>query len=218
MIKDGVLAHTLAGAAIAATAAVVLTAPANAATPDNATAAVLLKKVQGIDMTADSIGRITLARSTADPGAVAADLQTVAIRQGDSLVDVTARGSTQSADSVTISRGAVTETIAATADGAEQSWGFRQTPGTSGDLTVSIQTTGLTYANTTADGLHLQQTGVLDLAYSNGTWIDARDHRWPVPARFDHGLILLTVPAQALAGTTYPAVLDPQIEVNPIST
>jgi hypothetical protein len=213
MIKDGT--HALAGAAIVATAAVVLTAPANAATPDNGTATVLLKKVQGIDMTADSIGRITLTRSTAGPGTVAADLQTVAIRRGNSPVDVTARGGTQTADSVTISRGTVTETIAATADGAEQSWCFQQAPGTSGDLTVTIQTTKLTYGNTTTDGLHLRQPGVLDLAYGTGTWIDAGDHRWPVPARFDHGLIQLTVPAELITETTFPAVLDPEIEVDP---
>jgi hypothetical protein len=216
MIKDGALAHTLAGAAIAATAAVMLTAPANATTPDtDGPATVLLKKVQGIDLTAGSIGRIALTRSAAGPGAVAADLQTVAIRRGDSLMRVTAQGATQSAGSVTISRGPVTETIAATADGAEQSWGFRQAPGTSGDLTVSIQTTGLTYRDTAADGLHLRQAGVLDLAYSSSTWIDAGGHRWPVPARFDHGMILLTVPAEVLAGTTYPAVLDPEIVVDP---
>ena len=105
---------------------------------------------------------------------MAADLRTVAFRQGDSLVDITARGATQSTDSVTISRGAVTETIAAIAGGAEQHWGFRQALGTSGGLTVSIQTTGLTSGNTAADGLHLRQTGVLDPAYGNGTGPRAR--------------------------------------------
>jgi len=207
MIKDGTLTCALTGTAIAA---LMLSTPANTA---NTT--VLLKTVHGIDMTADTLGQITL--TTTNPGSTAANLQTTAIRQGDTLLPVTPRDSTRSADSITINRGTATETITATADGAEQSWSFPHAPGTSGDLTISIQTTGLTYHDTTTNGLHLQQTDILDLSYSTGTWIDAHAHRWLVPARFEHGLILLTVPAQALAETTYPATLDPQIVVDPLT-
>jgi hypothetical protein len=55
------------------------------------------------------------------------------------------------------------------------------------------------------------------VSYSHGTWIDAGGHATAVPARFDGGRILLTVPADVVSRSTYPAVLDPEIVVTPIN-
>ena len=68
----------------------------------------------------------------------------------------------------------------------------------------------------TGTGLLLRHAGV-NVDYGNGTWIDANGRASAVPAHYGNGRILLTVPAKLIQESTYPAVLDPQVIVTPIT-
>jgi hypothetical protein len=145
-------------------------------------------------------------------------VETVAARRGDSSVDATVRGSERSTpELVTIERAGFVETVHQSPGGVEQSWHFQKAPGRSGDLSVSVAVPNLDYVATTVDGLVLRRARTLTVLYGNGTWIDAAGHRSPVPARYLNGRIELTVLADVVARTPYPAVLDPKIVVTPIT-
>ena len=68
----------------------------------------------------------------------------------------------------------------------------------------------------TGTGLLLRHAGV-NVDYGNGTWIDANGRASAVPAHYGNGRILLTAPAKPITQSTYPAVLDPQVIVTPIT-
>ena len=150
-------------------------------------------------------------------GSSAAHLETVAASRGDVALDLAVLSNeVLSPGAVTTVHASFAETVEYGADSIEQSWYFEQAPGATGDLTIVVGTTGLDYVSTSADGLLLRRPGELDVHYSHGTWLEANGSHTPIPARFDHGRILLTVPAALVARSTYPAVLDPQIVVTPI--
>jgi hypothetical protein len=160
---------------------------------------------------------------TANPaiklGASVAQLETIAASRGDVALDVTVLSSEVLSPSVvTTVHASFAETVEYGADGIEQSWYFEQAPGATGDLTIVVGATGLDYVSTSTDGLLLRRTGELDVHYSHGTWLEANGSHTPIPVRFDHGRILLTVPASLVARSTYPAVLDPKIIVTPITS
>lgn len=154
-------------------------------------------------------------------------LETVAVQRGAVALDVTVLADDRSAPgTVAIVRGDFVETVEALATQAgqpagstylEQSWQFSQAPGAAGDLVITVATTGLDYLGTTADGLALRHAGQLDVRYSHGTWLDASGAQWAIPAHHDSGHIVLTVPAAVVAASRFPAVLDPQIVVTPIT-
>ena len=113
--------------------------------------------------------------------------------------------------SLTIARGPVSESITTSAEGVEQSWMFGRAPAGTGDLVVRVATSGQSYASSTVHGLHFGAVGSAGLRYGTATWVDARGHRTVVSPRFEHGEIVLTVPAETVSGSSYPAVLDPTI-------
>ncbi|MER7245748.1 hypothetical protein [Kribbella sp. NPDC000426] len=162
---------------------------------------------------------ITGGRIQIGTGDSSAFLETIGARRGSSVLDVTAGSSAVAGPVVTTSRGQFSETVQKGAAGAEQSWTLDHAPGTSGDLTIAVVTSGLDLTQVTDSGLVLRGAGVnaVNVSYSNGTWIDANGHASPVPARYANGQILLTVPAKLIAETAFPAVLDPQIIVTPIT-
>jgi hypothetical protein len=159
-------------------------------------------------------GRIRVAAGGSDVA-----VETVAARRGASSVDVTVRGDERSSSGlVTIERAGFVEAVHDIPGGVEQSWRFQQSPGRSGDLSVSVAVPNLDYLATTGDGLSFRRGNALTVLYGNGTWIDAAGRRFPVPARYVEGHIELTVPADVVADSAFPAVLDPKIVVTPIST
>jgi hypothetical protein len=160
---------------------------------------------------------VTDGRIQVTAGGFSVILETAGAWRGDVALDTTVRTSTVTGPGLaTTARGAFAETVREDADGAEQSWGFDQAPGTSGDLTVAVAVPGLDLVGATDTGLRLRSAGQVDVSYSNGTWVDAAGHATAVPARYDNGRILLTVPADVVAKSSYPAVLDPKIIVTPI--
>lgn len=160
-------------------------------------------------------GRIQVALATA-AGTETAGFETVAAARGGRPLDVAETGEVAGAGLVTIERAGLTETVRTDAGGAEQSWTFAHAPGTSGDLTLAVQPSNLDYLGADAAGLRLGKAG-LDVSYSVGTWVDARGRQWTVPVTYVDGRIQLTVSDQILGSSAFPAVLDPQIIVTPIT-
>jgi hypothetical protein len=140
----------------------------------------------------------------------------VAVSRGELQLDVTVLDrETGDPDVVTIARRDFIETLERNAQGTEQSWRFEQAPGGAGNLVIAVATPGLQYIGATSAGLQLRRPGVFELRYSHGIWIDALGKRTAIPARFDAGRILLAVPAAVVAGSAFPAVLDPEVVVDP---
>ncbi len=110
-----------------------------------------------------------------------------------------------------IDRGAAVEVLENDARGIEQSWAFASEPRGAGPLTVRVRATGLAYRGTTEGGLHFAGAEGPGLAYGHGTWIGADGARAAVPAAWDGEAIVLSVPADVVAGTAYPARLDPTV-------
>ncbi len=139
-------------------------------------------------------------------------LQTAAVWRGEELLDATPLSSELSATNVvTTARAAFHETVRNVPEGIEQSWHFDTAPAGEGDLMITVAATGLDYQGTTAGGLHFRRAGELGLRYGHGTWIEADGDRWDVPAAYDSGRIVLAVPADIVAASAYPAVLDPVV-------
>jgi hypothetical protein len=137
-------------------------------------------------------------------------LQTASVVRGEALLDSTPIGSALSArDTVTTARAGYTETVRNAPEGIEQSWHFATEPDGEGDLMIAVSASGLDYQGRTAGGLHFRTAGQPGLRYGHGTWIEADGDRWEVPAQYDNGHIVLAVPEEVVAGSAYPAVLDP---------
>jgi hypothetical protein len=110
---------------------------------------------------------------------------------------------------VQITHGPAVETLRNTEFGVEQSWRFDQPP-SPGDLIVRVALSGHDYSGATTGGLHFVDpaTGI-GVRYGNATWIDAGGTRTSVKPTFDSGEVVLTVPADIVASSTFPATLDP---------
>ncbi len=103
--------------------------------------------------------------------------------------------------------GEFTETLETTDEGVLQSWRFERAFG--GELTVTIPVSA-NYLGSTSEGLRFGAPGAA-VRYSHATWIDGTGRTTPVPAHFSAGAIVLRVPAEVVARSTFPAVLDPSI-------
>lgn len=109
-----------------------------------------------------------------------------------------------------IPKGEVVEHLQNTSNGVEQSWTFAAPPEGSGALEVRIPVVAGALVGETESGLHLA-AGALGIRYGHGTWIDGLGNRTPVASRWDAGAIVLSVPAEVVDGSVFPAVLDPYI-------
>lgn len=110
-----------------------------------------------------------------------------------------------------ITREGSVEVLENTDAGLHQSWHFDRRP-TAGDLVVRVRIDGMQHLATTPTGVHLGAAEqAVGFSYGHGTWIGADGAASPVPARFEDGHIVLTVPGDVVARTSYPAVLDPVV-------
>ncbi len=95
--------------------------------------------------------------------------------------------------------------------GVEQSWTFDHAPGRA-PLEVRVHVAGCAFVASNDSGLHFRDRATgLGVKYSHASWVDAHGTRTAVRARYSKGDIVLTVPDRILAGSAYPAVLDPSI-------
>lgn len=113
------------------------------------------------------------------------------------------------ASELSIELGRATELVAARPDGVEQSFRFDAPPPGGGDLRIHLVVDGAVVTRTDASGVHLRARDGSALRYGHGTWIDRRGHRARVEATGRDHEIELRVPADLVASSQWPAVLDP---------
>ena len=104
----------------------------------------------------------------------------------------------------------VTEWFRGTDAGLEQGWTFAAAPAASGAIVVRVAIEGAELVGSDGDGLQLE-TAAGRVRYGHGEWVDASGARSSVPALWSGDHIELTVPADTVAASTFPATLDPII-------
>ncbi len=143
-------------------------------------------------------------------GAIA--LQTGTVFRDDGTNVAGAIDATRLADGkVEIVRGVVQEEITNREDGIQQEWRFEREPDGSGDITVEVAVSGQQFVVDNDSGLHFKSPQGLGFKYSDAIWVDSAGKEWPIASKFDNGRIVINVPADVLAQTTFPAVLDPTV-------
>ncbi len=112
--------------------------------------------------------------------------------------------------------GASVESVQVGAASAEQHWTFAARPSAGAAIGVRVSVEGARFASAESDGLHFTRTDGRGFLYGHGTWVDARGTSTRVPSRWMDGMISLDVPADVVARSEFPAVLDPFIspEIN----
>lgn len=141
-------------------------------------------------------------------------LETASLTLDDTGYDIAATGTRVEAGRAIIARGDALpfeEIFRNDPEGVEQSWRFPSEPAYTGDLTVEVSATGQRFVASTDSGLHFKSATGAGLRYSHAVWIDANGAEYPIPAVYDSGRIRITVPAEVLEDTAWPAVLDPTI-------
>jgi hypothetical protein len=132
-------------------------------------------------------------------------------RGGELAADLVLQSRVVDGNGLELDRGGSVELIENLPDGIEQSWKFANEPTGSGDLVVRVAAAGFTQATATPTGVHLMNPGRLGIRYSNATWIDSAGEAWSVPSTWDGTDIVITVPADMIERTQFPAVLDPVV-------
>jgi hypothetical protein len=139
-------------------------------------------------------------------------LETTEISRGELQSIPAARGQAiGAAGEVAIDRGVAIEELKNRVDGVEQSWRFAAAPEGAGDLVVGIAASGAPYLSETAHGLHFGKAGQIGYRYGNATWQSADGGEWEISPKWQDGRIVISIPEDVLAKTTFPAVLDPTV-------
>ncbi len=153
-------------------------------------------------------------RTLARQGGVPLTLETSVVSRGSLvLADAAIPPSTtlERDGSVTVRRGDITEKIESDEGGVEQSWRFEHAPAGAGDLVVRVHANGQSYTKSTDQGLHFGAQGSVGFRYGTATWVDEAGKRTVVVPRFVGTDIVMAVPHEVLATSSYPAVLDPSL-------
>lgn len=140
-------------------------------------------------------------------------LTTQEIARGGFVIDAPVAATERTDDgAVAIDRGAVVEWLENRDNGVEQAWTFAEPPAGRGDLEVRVAVAGQTFTGVTDSGLHFADPETeLGFCYGHALWIDANGVETEIPAIFDAGEIILTVPAAVVATSAFPADLDPLV-------
>jgi hypothetical protein len=139
-------------------------------------------------------------------------LQTTAVALGGQGLAIGAGAPRQiGANVVHVPRGELIEQLTNREEGIEQAWWFEARPAGGGALTVEVAVAGHRFVEATASGLHFQSDLGLGFRYSHAIWRDAAGAARHVEARYEDGRIVMTVPEDVVAASTYPAILDPTI-------
>lgn len=138
----------------------------------------------------------------------------VAIGRTPLLVDGTARPHVIGNRGELILGGAgFTERFYDNSTGVQQTWRFDSRPLATGELVVRVATRGHAFVDAVPNGLHFANSSDVGAHYSHALWVDAAGMQYDVSARFEGERIVLRVPAEIVAASQFPAVLDPQIEI-----
>lgn len=161
-----------------------------------------LTRAQGSDDSTDSL----------DAAPISFETRAIARTQGDAF-DVAVRSQTQTDEgTLDIDRGVAVENLALSDAGLEQSWHFSDEPDGSGDMLVTVSTTGYDYLEESELGHRFRdpKSGV-SVTYGLAYWVDASGTRSEVPVTYNSGQLELRVTNWLLEHSEYPAVLDPTI-------
>jgi len=93
---------------------------------------------------------------------------------------------------------------------AEQTWRFPARPA-SGQVAVGVTFEGAALHHEGEDGVWLRLPSGGTVRYGHATWVDARGQRTAVRSRWDGTRVAIAVPAEVVARTAWPAVLDPLV-------
>lgn len=93
---------------------------------------------------------------------------------------------------------------------AEQTWRFPTRPA-SGQVAVGVSFEGAALHHEGDDGVWLRLPSGGTVRYGHATWVDARGRRTAVRSRWDGTRVAIAVPAEVVARTAWPAVLDPLV-------
>ncbi|MBK7862705.1 MAG: tandem-95 repeat protein [Archangiaceae bacterium] len=153
-------------------------------------------------------GRVELSAASAE--AEPLRLGATEVRRGDALLSKARAAWRRNPDgTVSAALGELEEQLENGPEGLEQRWRFERAPAGRGPLEVRVAARA-EYQGSDAQGLRLA-VGALAYRYSHATWVDATGARTAVPARWADGAIALTVPAEVLDASAWPAVLDPLV-------
>ncbi len=109
-----------------------------------------------------------------------------------------------------VHRGGVEERWTVTSAEAEQSWRFPSRP--AGDrIAVDVDFEGARFEHVGDDGVWLRLPTGETIRYGHATWVDAAGRRTAVRSRWNGARVALEVPAEVVAATAWPAVLDPLV-------
>ncbi|MCK6546314.1 hypothetical protein L6R52_10730 [Myxococcota bacterium] len=166
----------------------------------------------------DALSSDALAKLEAKDGAPLV-LETVQIARGEAFDLGTGAQSIAEDGALVIDRGVAEERFRNDEVTTEQLWIFAEEPAGEGDLEVRVAVSGQSFAAWSEDGFHFvdEATGI-GTVYGNAVWIDGSGLAVAVQGRFEDGHIVLTVPAEVLASSTFPATLDPVIGAEVIMT
>lgn len=144
-------------------------------------------------------------------------LETVALGRGTPAALDTTTARLESDGTVTAGRtssGAV-ERVTAHPLGLEQRWEFGAPPAGKGDLVVRVHPSGGVFDGATDAGLRFADAKrSVFYRYEQAAWVDAAGARTPLRVQLGAtGDIELTVPADLVDRSAYPAVLDPILGV-----
>jgi hypothetical protein len=128
-------------------------------------------------------------------------------RGGSQLNSPAARGAVSPEGSLAWSRGELEEELHNSEDGVEQRLRFGREPQGQGALTLRVPVKGLPFAGETPRGVHFADEAGLGVRYGDASWTDASGKRTELRVRSQQGEVELQVPAELLAGSTFPATL-----------
>lgn len=112
---------------------------------------------------------------------------------------------------VALDRSVSTERVANREAGVEQTWEFAARPTGTGALEVRVAAAGLAFVKEGEGALHFAEASGLGFRYGEVAWVDATGRRTPLEPRWDGRHVVLSVPAEVVDGSRYPAVLDPTV-------
>jgi hypothetical protein len=104
----------------------------------------------------------------------------------------------------------VTERIAPTPVGYQRSWTFTAGPAQGGAIVASVAATADAVLSMDSSGLHVVRGGT-GFRIGSATWIDAGGVRTTIAPSYEHGQLVYEVPADLVARSAFPAVLDPDV-------
>jgi MYXO-CTERM domain-containing protein len=113
-----------------------------------------------------------------------------------------------------IPRGSAVEHLRGVEQGIHQSFRFEKPPAGTGALEVRLRMRGVAYTGETRTGHHFTSDAAgLGLTYGAATWIDASGRKTPMAVQVEAGELVLAVDEETLAGSAWPAEIDPIISI-----